>query len=197
MGNSMNQRVKSPSSTGLSFYFSYSDNKHTIGFFNQKSNFIPKNSSGVGLTVIFHDNRPLNSISNYIVFPETLLALDILYSAPGELWNWSHPKPRDLRANHTISARDGILIPTNPEEIIRSEEYTCVVSTKDGYPKMTHLYGDAIIDSHPIPASMVSTTVRNGDHHLVYREESSDESIKNCYICRTTYKEMNDISLNK
>ncbi|KAI3521565.1 hypothetical protein L1887_11036 [Cichorium endivia] len=87
--------------------------------------------------VLFQETITFNSNSDFIVFPPSLIAIHLLYSAPGELWNWDHPKPRHFPANHTISARDGILIPTSPDDIIHSKEYTCVVSNKDSYPLIT------------------------------------------------------------
>ncbi|KAI3786060.1 hypothetical protein L1987_45187 [Smallanthus sonchifolius] len=205
MGNSTSQRVNSPSPSpapspsGLGFYFSYSVNEHLIGFFKQKSIFIHENSPAAGLTTIIHDSIPLSS--NIIVFPP-LIALQILYSAPGELWNWNHPKPRDFPATHTISARDGIVIPTSADEITSSEEYTCVISTKDGYPKMTHFYGNTVVDCHPIPRSMAAAILGGGNHRPMYRGESSDdplseEFVNHCYICKGNKKQTGDTFMQR
>lgn len=196
MGNSLSQRVNSHSS-GLSFYFSISFNGYLTGFSNQKSIFIPKHSQPEGLTVIFHETIPFNLNSNYIVFPPTLIALDILYSAPGELWNWNHPKPRDFPVTRTIGARDGIMIPTSPDDITQSEEYTCVVSTKDGYPKMTHFYGGVVVDCHPIPGSMMTTTLGHGNYLEASDDRLFEEVLKHCYICRKLMKQMNGTSMYK
>ncbi|KAK1434105.1 hypothetical protein QVD17_11023 [Tagetes erecta] len=146
-----------------------------------------------GLTVIIHDSVSFNS--SFIVFPP-LIALQILYSAPGELWNWKYPKPRDLATN-TIGAHEEILIPTIPDEITSSEEYTCVVSTKDGYPKMTHFYGDTVVDCHPIIRS-TTAVVPGGDNHR--REPSdghhSEECANGCYNC-TENKGVNGTFMHK
>ncbi|KAL7606887.1 hypothetical protein Lser_V15G18198 [Lactuca serriola] len=198
MGNSMSQRVNSPSS-GLGFSFSNSVTGYLTAFTKKRSIFIPKQSTPVGLAVVFNEAMPLNTNSDYIVFPPPLIAIHLLYSAPGELWNWEHPKPRDFPAKHAFSARDGILIPSSPDDVIHSEEYTCVVSTKYGYRIMTHLYRDTIIDCHPIPESMVAAALGRGNH----RGETSDdhffaEILKKCYICRENInKQMSDVNMQK
>ncbi|GKD95320.1 hypothetical protein Tco_1375157 [Tanacetum coccineum] len=107
---------------------------------------------------------------------QSLSALDILYSAPGELWNWKHPKFIDFQNNLGFSARDSYIIPISSNEITSSEEYTCVVSIKDGGPIMTHSYCDKVIDCHPIPRSMVAATLGGGNHPLVYAVEYLDDS---------------------
>ncbi|KAI3759671.1 hypothetical protein L6452_07658 [Arctium lappa] len=152
MGNSTSQRVNS-SSTGLDFSISVTG--YLTGFYKQKPTFVPKHSPAAGLTVIFRETIPFNSNSDHIVFPPPLTAIQLLYSAPAELWNWNYPKPRDFPATHTITIRDGILIPTTrPDDVIRLEEYTCIVCTKDDdNPRMTHLYGDRIIDCQTIQES--------------------------------------------
>ncbi|GJR76959.1 RNA-directed DNA polymerase, eukaryota [Tanacetum coccineum] len=61
-------------------------------------------------------------------------------------------------------------------EITSSEEYTCVVSIKDGCPIMTHSYCDKVIDCHPIPRSMVASTPSVVNHPLVYAAEYPDDS---------------------
>ncbi|PWA41258.1 hypothetical protein CTI12_AA552590 [Artemisia annua] len=47
----------------------------------------------------------------------------------------------------------------SPNEITSSEEYTCVVSIKDGCAIMTHSYGGMVIDCDPILRSIVATTL--------------------------------------
>jgi hypothetical protein len=166
MGNSISQRLNS--SSGLSLYFFNSVIGFVINFSKQKTLYIPKYSSLVGLTGMFHKTMPFQSNSEYIVFRPTLTALDILYSALGELWKLKHPKSRDSQAKRGFSARDLYIIPISPNEITRSEEYTCVVSIKDGCPIMTHSYGGMVIDCHPIPHSMVAATLGGGNHPLAY-----------------------------
>ncbi|PWA87547.1 hypothetical protein CTI12_AA127200 [Artemisia annua] len=137
---------------------------------------------------MFHETIPFHSNSEYIVFRPTLTALDILYSAPGEFWKWKHPRCRDFQDKHGFSARDLYIIPMSPDEITSSEEYTCVVSIKDCCPIMTHSYSGMVIACHPIPRSMVATTLGGGNHPLAYAGESPDDSkfeecFKRCYIC--------------
>ncbi|KAI3766653.1 hypothetical protein L2E82_16722 [Cichorium intybus] len=189
MGNSMSQRVNSSSSSSdLGFSFSNSVTGYLTGVSKPKSIFIPKQSTPAGLAVIFQEIIPFNSNSDFIVFPPPLIAIHLLYSAPGELWNWDHPKPRDFPANHTISAFDRILIPTSPDDVIHSEEYTCVVSNKDGYPSITHLYGDTVVDCHPIPESMAVTAFACGnDDPPVYRGEPSDNHLSVEFSRSVTY----------
>ncbi|PWA48497.1 hypothetical protein CTI12_AA459000 [Artemisia annua] len=133
----------------------------------------------------------------YIVLRPTLTALDILYSALGELRKWKHPKSRDFHARRGFSARDLYIIPMSPNEITSSEEYTCVVSIKDGCPIMTHSYGGMVIDCHPIALSMVAATLGGGNHPLAYAKESPivskfEEYLKRCYICGKDTKQMSD-----
>ena len=95
MGNSISQQLNS--SSDLSLYFFNSVIGSVIKYSKQKTLYIPKYSSLVGLTGVFHETIPFESDSEYIVFRPTLTALDILYSAPGELWNWKHPNSRDFQ----------------------------------------------------------------------------------------------------
>ncbi|PWA95978.1 hypothetical protein CTI12_AA044370 [Artemisia annua] len=151
---------------------------------------------------VFHETIHLQSNSEYIVFCPTLTALDILYSAPGELWKWKHSKSRDFHAKRGFSARDLYIIPMSLNEITSSEEYTCVVSIKDGCPIMTHYYCGMVIDFHPIPYSMVAATLGGGNHPLAYAEESPNDSkfeeyLKHCYICGKDTKQMSDTATHK
>ncbi|GJV28365.1 hypothetical protein Tco_1384813 [Tanacetum coccineum] len=175
MGNSISRRFNSLSSC-LSLCFFNSVIRSVINFSKQKTISIPKYSSLVGLTGVFRETIPFHSNSKYIVFRPTLTALDILFSGPGELWNWKHPKSIDFQAKCGFSVRNSYIIPISSNEITSSEEYTCVVSIKDGCPIMIHSYCDKVIDCHPIPHSMVAATLGGGNHPLVYDAEYPDES---------------------
>ncbi|PWA56765.1 hypothetical protein CTI12_AA416240 [Artemisia annua] len=67
---------------------------------------------------------------------------------------------------------------------------------------MTHSYGGMVIDCHPIPRSIVATTLGVGNHPLAYAGESPDDSkfeecLKRCYICGKDIKEMSDTPTHK
>ncbi|GJV28366.1 hypothetical protein Tco_1384814 [Tanacetum coccineum] len=200
MGNSISQRsdLLSP---GLSLCFFNLVIIFVINFSKQETISIPKHSSLVGLAGVFHETISFHSNSEYIVFRPTLTALDILYSAPGELWNWKRPKFIDFQAKCGFSVRNSYIIPISSNEITISEEYTCVVSIKDGCPIMTHSYCDKVIDCHPIPRSMVASTPSVVNHPLVYAAEYPDDSkfeeyLKRCYIYSKIIKQMSNTPMH-
>ncbi|GJX96365.1 hypothetical protein Tco_0352163 [Tanacetum coccineum] len=144
--------------------------------------------------VVLYRNMGFNESGDY---KKTFIGSGI-----GELWNWKHPKSIDFQAKRGFSARDSYIIPISSNEITSSEEYTCVVSIKDGCPIMTHSYCDKVIDCHPIPCSMVAATLGGGNHPLVYAAEYPDDSkfeecLKRCYICNKIIKQMSNTPAHK
>ncbi|XP_064972777.1 FCS-Like Zinc finger 10-like [Musa acuminata AAA Group] len=77
-------------------------------------------------------------------------------------------------------------------EIEQSEDYTCIISHGPN-PRMTHIFGDCILESHSIESPKIKNKHRKEDEGSAWLSEPSEEmlscflndSLSFCFSCRT------------
>ncbi|CAL9104959.1 unnamed protein product [Musa textilis] len=89
-------------------------------------------------------------------------------------------------------------------EIEQSEDYTCIISHGPN-PRMTHIFGDCILESHSIESPNIRNKHRKDDEGSTWLSETSEEklscflndSLSFCFSCRTKLEEGKDICMHR
>ncbi|RZS09892.1 hypothetical protein BHM03_00041022 [Ensete ventricosum] len=89
-------------------------------------------------------------------------------------------------------------------EIEQSEDYTCIISHGPN-PRMTHIFGDCILEIHSIESPKMKNKHRKEDEGSTWLSEPSEEllscflndSLSFCFSCRTKLEDGKDICMHR